>query len=228
MRYFLDTQLYSYLANGTIPRARWEAALERRELWLSCITAYELLEGLLNAGPHAYRLSLAAVQEAAAIPSQRILPYLRWRGPSVRRWMEAAGWGELPRDFAAFRRRIQAGRGKFLGEIRRFMAAVMPHWRIVGDPLFSPEWRRAAGPRRAAENLRAAFVFETALLQRAMRIRYNLEKHPSDYLDYLQLQYLRHPDLVFITADRKLARLTSRSLESDRILGWDELEEELA
>jgi len=85
-----------------------------------------------------------------------------------------------------------------------------------------PEWRARAG-RKVAEKLQAAFVFQTAVLQSAMRIRYNPEKHPSDYLDYLQLQYLDAEDLAFITADRKLAAMTLRSLQSDRILLWGEL-----
>ena len=77
--------------------------------------------------------------------------------------------------------------------------------------------------KQGGENLAAAFVFQTALLDRALRIRYNPEKHPSDYLDYLQLQYLYQEDLSFITADHKLARMTSRSLQSDRILTWEEV-----
>ncbi len=226
MRYFLDTQLYSYLANGTIARPEWRAALERRPLWLSPITAYELLEGLLNASPHTYPMSLAALGEAAAIPEERTLPFRgpfrRWKTAAVRRWLAAAGRSELPADFYEFRRRVNAGREKFLAEIRRFMDAVMPHYRTLGDPLFSPEWRASTG-RKTGEHLDAAFVFQTAALERAMRIRYNPEKHPSDYLDYLQLQYLDEEDLVFITADRKLAQMTTRSLQSDRILVWDEL-----
>ena len=125
MRYFLDTQLYSYLANGTIPRRNWRTALARRELWLSPVTAYELLEGLLNASPHTYPLSLAALAEAADIHDQRILAFLgafpgRFPGPSsrrgqaartqtrIRRWLEAAArHSELPRDFYAFRHRVQ-------------------------------------------------------------------------------------------------------------------------
>jgi len=56
-----------------------------------------------------------------------------------------------------------------------------------------------------------------------MHIRYNPDNHPSDYLDYLQLRLLSEEDLVFITADRRLARVASRSPESDRIYIWDEL-----
>lgn len=228
MRYFLDTQLYSYLANGTIPQGQWHNVLGQRELWLSPVTAYELLEGLLNASPHTYPLSLAAIEEAAATPQGRILARGlagRARRPaptSVRWWLESAGRTELPADFFEFRRRVSVGRAKFLAQIRRFMAAVMPNYRAIGDPLFSEAWRVAAGSK-AGENLDAAFVFQTAVLERAMRIRYNPEKHPSDYLDYLQLQFLSKEDLAFITADRKLARLTTRSLQSDRILLWDEL-----
>ena len=48
----MDTQFYSYLANGSIPPGTWRAALARRQLWLSPVTAYELFEGLLNASPH--------------------------------------------------------------------------------------------------------------------------------------------------------------------------------
>lgn len=228
MRYFLDTQLYSYLANGTITRRDWRASLGRREMWLSPVTAYELLEGLLNASPHTYPLSLAALAEAAAIPDQRILPFpgratRRWQPATVRRWLEAAaGASELPRHFYEFRRRVDLGREKFLRQIQRFMAAVKPYSRTLGDPLFSPEWRAIAG-RRGGENLDAPFVFHTALLDRALRIRYNPAKHPSDYLDYLQLHYLSDEDLTFITADRKLTRLTSRSMQSDRILAWEEV-----
>lgn len=57
MRYFLDTQLYSYLANGTIAPAEWRAALTGRELWLSPVTVYELLEGLLKANVHTFPIS---------------------------------------------------------------------------------------------------------------------------------------------------------------------------
>ena len=228
MRHFLDTQLYSYLANGSIARGAWRATLARRELWLSPVTAYELLEGLLNASPRTYPLSLAALAEAAAVPDQHILRFpgpssRRRRAATVRRWLEAAtARSELPRDFYEFRHRVYVGREKFMGQIRRFMAAVQPHYRTLGDPLFSPEWRAKAG-KQAGQNLDASFVFQTALLDRALRIRYNPEKHPSDYLDYLQLQYLNEQDLSFITADRKLARMTSRSLQSDRILVWEEI-----
>ncbi len=227
MRCFLDTQLYSYLANGTIARSEWRATLARRELWLSPITAYELLEGLLNASPHTYPMSLAALAEAADVPAERTLafpgPFARqWKVATLRRWLKVAGRSQLPKDFYEFRRRVTAGREKFLGQIRRFMAAMTPHHRSLGDPLFVPEWRARAG-RKAAEKLEAAFVLQTAVLERALRIRYNPEKHPSDYLDYLQLQYLDAEDLAFVTADRKLAAMTSRSLQSDRILLWEEL-----
>lgn len=227
MRYFLDTQLYSYLANGAIARADWRAALARRELWLSPVTAYELLEGLRNASPHTYPMSLAALAEAASLPDERILPFparfsRRWKPAIARRWLAAAARADLPASFSEFRRVVNRGRQKFLEKIRRFMAAVPPHHRSLGDPLFSPEWRARAG-KRTGENLDAAFVFQTAVLERAVRIRYNPEKHPSDYLDYLQLHYLEEEDLAFVTADRKLASMTSRSLQSDRILLWNEL-----
>ena len=143
MRHFLDTQLYSYLANGTIAR---------------------------------------------------------------REWLQA----------------VEAGRERFLGQIRRLMKMVMPNYRRIGDPLFSAEWQAVAG-RTPGDNLDAPFVFQTAVLRRAIRIRCNLGKHPSDYLDYLQLRLLDEQGFAFITADRKLAMMTSRSLQSDRIYTWDEL-----
>lgn len=242
MRYFLDTQLYSYLANGAIRRREWLKALGARELWLSAVTAYELLEGLLNASPHTYPLSLAAIEEARAIPEERILaragtglgpvppdprsvaacPAEQVSKAEVRRWLELAASDRLPAGFYEFRGLINAGRRRFLAEIRGFMARVMPNYRSLGDPLFSPEWQAHTG-RRPGEHLDAAFVFQTAVMERAMRIRYNPDKHPSDYLDYLQLRHLEREDLTFITADRKLARMVTRSLESDRVLVWEEL-----
>ncbi len=222
MRYFLDTQLYSYLANGAISRREWLAALEGRELWLSAVTGYELLEGLVHASPHTYPISLAALEEAARIPAGRILPWPGKNTAAVGRWLARAGRGPLPKSFYDLRRRVEAGRRSFLGQIRGFLGEVMPHERRSGDPLFSYLWRARAG-RRRSERLDAAFVFQTAVLVRALRIRYAPERHPSDYLDYLQLKYLARPGLAFITADARLVRMTSRSLQSDRIILWSDL-----
>lgn len=221
MRYFLDTQLYSYLANGTIAPAEWRAALAGRELWLSPVTVYELLEGLLKASVHTFPISIAALATAAEMPDARILPYPGIGRDRVRRWLEAAG-GELPADFHDFRRSIAAGRAEFLAAIRRFLTRALPRYHRAADPLFSADWQKAAG-RTPGEHLDAAFVFHTAVLERVARIRYNAEKHPSDYLDYLQLRYLNDEDLSFLTADRKLVIMTQRSLESDRIYLWSEL-----
>lgn len=224
VRWFLDTQLYSYLANGTIPAAQWETLLGGRELWLSPITVYELVEGLLNASPHTYPLSEAAITEAARIPDQRVLSFPGLPAAVLRKWLDLVARGESPdgRDFRRFRGSIDAGRARFLAALRRHMAAVMPNYRRAGDPLFSAQWQTTAG-RAPGENLDAAFVFHTAVLERTMRIRYNPEKHPSDYLDYLQLGFLNQEGLSFMTADRNLVRLTLRSLQSERIYHWAEL-----
>jgi hypothetical protein len=225
VRYFLDTQLYSYTANGTIPAERWRAALAARDLRLSPFTAYELVEGLLHSSAHTSALSLAAIQEALVL-RDRIVPAELIDPDSSRAWMEACSGAEpdLPGSFFEFRARADEGRAKMLARLRGFMAGVMPHYRRLGDPLFSPEWREAAG-RALGENLDAAFVFETSLLDRAMRIRYHLEKHPSDYLDCLQLGLLNDETLAFVSADRKLVRAVSRSLQSDRIYLWEEFAE---
>ncbi len=240
MRWYLDTQLYSYLANGTIKRAVWDAALAGRELWLSPITAYELLEGALKSSPHTYPISLAALGEA-----RQCAPGVIEQG-----WIEpvqVSGWitsqpERLSISFFQFRERVARGRDEFLARIRSFMSAcrsvpagtagnadpspadraAKPTYRRIGDPLFSSEWQAIAG-RAPGEHLDAAFVFHTSVLDRAMRIRYNPDKHPSDYLDYLQLSLLNDESLAFLTADRRLARAVTRSMQSDRIYLWEEL-----
>lgn len=224
MRYFLDTQLYSYRANKTIPAEAWLAALGRRELWLSAVTAWELLQGLLNATPHTLAVSSGAVREAAAIPEQRTLALERWTGSDVRRWLRSATArpSVSPAGLAEVCDSIAEGRSRFLQQIHAFRQAVGADWKRAGDLLFSASWRRIAGIRDG-DRLDAAFVFQTAVLDRSLRIRYNADRHPSDFLDYLQLGYLREEDLVFVTADRKLVQMTTRSLDSDRIVLWSEL-----
>jgi predicted nucleic acid-binding protein len=229
VRYFLDTQLYSYLANGTIPVHQWRRVLAGRELCLSPLTACELLEGLLHASPHTCPISQAALAEAALLRGS-ILPSDLVQPEEAAEWLRLAeanlpvarGQCPLPESFLAFRQRADEGRQEFIAGIRGFARRVMPNYRRLGDLLFSAEWQAAAG-RSPGEHLDAAFVFRTWLLDRTMRIRYNPEKHPSDYLDYMQLKLLKDERLAFLSADRKLVCAVSRSLESDRIYLWDEL-----
>lgn len=134
-------------------------------------------------------------------------------------------------DFALLKRQMNEGRdlhSKALEELRqgqllrsgrtRWAASVLRLMEVAADPV---------NQSKLLDSLDAAWNYDEFLYNLAQKQVYDFAKHDSDWIDFQQLFYLADPHVVLITMDTNIKFRTKASIQSDRILSLDELQDSL-